>query len=66
MLLPDLEVMMEKRRAMGSPFAESGDWIDTDIRETTPRVGHWTNTTDFTKVETVKEILQRLTETVVR
>ena len=66
MLSPDLEVMKEKWRAMRSPFAESWDWIDIDIRETTPRVGHWINTTDFTRVEAVNEILQRLPQSVVR
>lgn len=62
MLVRDLEVMKESWRAMGSPFVNSFDWIDAEIRESTPRVGLWIDSTHQTEDETFNEIMRRLDE----
>jgi len=66
MLLRDLDSMKASWRAIGSPYAELWDWIDVDIREHTPRVGLWIDTTEQTARETVAEIANHLDETRVR
>jgi hypothetical protein len=65
MLLPDFEHVSARWRAMGSPFVDSWDWIDADIREHTPRVGLWLDTTHMTAEEAADAIVARIDETVV-
>jgi hypothetical protein len=65
MLLPDFEHVRDRWRAMGSPFVDQWQWIDTEIRIRTRRVGLWLNTTDLTPDQTVHEILGRIDETIV-
>jgi chloramphenicol 3-O-phosphotransferase len=65
-LLRSLEEMKQRWHAMNSPYAEKWDWLDRDIREATPRVGLWLDTTGQTPDESVAEILQRLDEALVR
>jgi len=65
MLLRDLDVMKEEWRAIGSPFADSWDWIDRDIRERTPRVGLWIDTTGKDADQVFDEVVARLDEAVV-
>jgi broad-specificity NMP kinase len=65
MLLPDFEYVKDRWRAMGSPFVDSWDWIDAEIREGTPRVGLWLNTTTMTAEATVDEIIERLDDATV-
>jgi chloramphenicol 3-O-phosphotransferase len=62
MLVRNLEAMKASWRAMGSPFVNSFDWIDKEIRESTPRVGLWIDTTYQTEDETFEEIVRRLDE----
>ncbi len=62
MLLRDLEVMKESWRAIGSPFVDSFDWIDDEIRHHTPRVGLWLETTGRSEDETFAELVTRLDE----
>jgi chloramphenicol 3-O-phosphotransferase len=62
MLLRDLEIMKESWRQMGSPFVNSWDWIDEEIRTATPRQGLWIDTTEQTEDETFTEIVKRLRE----
>jgi len=64
-LLRDLEMLKQEWREMKSPFAESWDWIDKDLRENTPRVGLWLDTSKLTLDETVEQIFQRLDESLV-
>ena len=61
-LLRDLETLKQEWRDMNSPFAESWDWIDEDLRGNTPRVGLWLDTTNSTLTEVVEQILIRLEE----
>jgi len=65
MLLRDLDAIKEEWRAMGSPFADSWDWIDHDIRERTPRVGLWIDTTNKDADQVFAEVVERLDESVV-
>jgi hypothetical protein len=65
MLLPRFEVMKARWRAMESPFVDSWDWIDDEIRLRTRRVGLWLDTTTLTPEETVVVILNRLDEATV-
>jgi hypothetical protein len=65
MLLPDFEHVKARWRAMGSPFVDSWDWIDDEIRKDTPRVGLWLDTTALDPDQTVEAILDRLDETTV-
>lgn len=63
MLLPDFEHVRQRWRDMGSPFVDSWDWIDDEIRTGTRRVGLWLNTTNLTPDETVDTIITRIDET---
>jgi hypothetical protein len=65
MLLPDFEHVKARWRSMGSPFVDAWDWVDDEIRNATPRVGLWIDTTRLTAEETVDVILDRLDETTV-
>jgi len=65
MLLRDLDSMKSHWRALGSPFAESWDWIDYEIRHATPRVGLWVDSTSQNEDETFNEIVARLSEATV-
>jgi predicted kinase len=60
MLLPDFEIVRERWRAMNSPFVDSFGWIDQEIRERTPRVGLWLDTTELDPEATVEAIVERL------
>ena len=60
MLMRDLDVMKDEWRAIGSPFVDSFDWIDEEIREKTPRVGLWIDTTQMSVEETVDVVLRGL------
>jgi hypothetical protein len=66
MLLPEFEHVKARWRAMRSPFVDAWDWIDDEIRQRTPRVGLWLDTTALTPEATVDAILARIDETVVR
>jgi hypothetical protein len=65
MLLPDFAHVKARWRAMGSPFVDSWDWIDDEIRLHTPRVGLWLDTTELDEDETVDAILDRFDEATV-
>jgi len=65
MLLPDFELVRERWRSIGSPFVDQWQWIDTEIRTRTRRVGLWLDTTSLTPEQTVQEILRRVDETLV-
>jgi predicted kinase len=65
MLVPDFELVRDRWRAIGSPFVDQWQWIDTEIRTRTRRVGLWLNTTHLTPEQTVREILCRIDETTV-
>jgi chloramphenicol 3-O-phosphotransferase len=65
MLLPDFEHVKSRWRSMGSPFVDSWDWIDEEIRVHTRRVGLWLDTTSLTPDETVDTILDRINEATV-
>jgi len=65
MLLPDVELVRERWRSIGSPFVDQWQWIDTEIRTRTRRVGLWLDTTTLTPEQTVQEILRRVDETLV-
>ncbi len=60
MLTPPLDVMKQRWRRMGSPFADSWDWIDVEIRTATPRVGLWIDNSELTVDETTNIILESL------
>ena len=60
MLNPDFEVMKARWRRMGSPFAESWDWIDEEIQHDTPRIGLWIDSTHLTPDETLARIISGL------
>ncbi|HEX7101844.1 MAG TPA: zeta toxin family protein [Nitrolancea sp.] len=63
MLLPDFDLVRDRWRAIGSRFVDQWQWIDTEIRTRTRRVGLWLNTTNLTPEQTVREILRRIDET---
>jgi hypothetical protein len=65
MLLPDFEHVKARWRAMGSPFVDKWDWINDEIRNDTPRVGLWLDTTALGPEQTVDAILDRVDETTV-
>jgi chloramphenicol 3-O-phosphotransferase len=65
MLLPDFERVRDRWKSVGSPFVDRWQWIDTEIRTRTRRVGLWLNTTNLTPEQTVREIRLRFDETVV-
>jgi predicted kinase len=65
MLLPDLEHVKARWRAMKSPFVDKWDWIDDEIRTGTARVGLWLDTTSLGPDQTVDVILDRIDETTV-
>jgi hypothetical protein len=65
MLLRDLGVLKESWREMGSPFVDSWDWIDEEIRTATPRVGLWIDTTGLSVDDTFDEIVRRLDDAAV-
>ena len=65
MLLRDLEVMKDEWRAIGSPFVDSFDWLDKEIREQTPRRGLWIDTTGVSVDDTVEAVLAGLDDAVV-
>jgi hypothetical protein len=62
MLLRDLESLKSEWRAMGSPFVDSWDWIDHDIRHATPRKGLWLDSTHLTPEETFALVIERRDE----
>jgi hypothetical protein len=62
MLLRDLATMKETWRQMKSPFVDAWDWIDHEIREATPRVGLWIDSTAQSEDATFHEIVTRLDE----
>jgi hypothetical protein len=66
MLVPGFEHVKARWRAMDSPFVDQWDWIDTEIRERTPRVGLWLDTTSLSINETVDTVIARLDEAEVR
>jgi hypothetical protein len=66
MLVPAFEVVHERWRQIGSPFAEVFGWIDDEIRLRTRRVGLWLDTTAFSPDQTAAAILSRLHEAEVR
>lgn len=47
MLLPEFAHVQQRWVDMGSPFADSWDWIDDVIRNETSRTGLWLDTTDL-------------------
>ena len=65
MLLRDLESLKSEWRAMGSPFVDSWDWIDHDIRYATPRKGLWLDTTHLSPDETFALVIERRDEALV-
>jgi chloramphenicol 3-O-phosphotransferase len=65
MLLPAFELVQERWRSIGSPFVDSWQWIDSEIRTGTRRVGLWLDTTKCTPDQTVSAILDRLDDTIV-
>ncbi len=65
-LLPSFETVVERWRAIGSPYVEAWSWMDAEIRERTERAGMWLDTTSMTAPEVVVEIINRLDESAVR
>lgn len=65
MLLPDFEHVRQRWKSIGSPFVDGWEWIDTEIRTRTQKVGLWLDTTELTPDETVNAILDRIGETLV-
>lgn len=59
MLVPDFDHVKQRWIDMQSPFAESWDWIDDEIRNHTERIGHWIDTTNLDPQQTVDLILER-------
>ena len=66
-LAPDPETVAQ--REAGRAKKGYGDWtvesLDTSLREDTPRLGLWLDTSDLTPAETVDEILARVPESIV-
>ncbi len=65
-LLPDFEVVVDRWRAIGSPFIEAWQWMDEEIRERTTRHGLWLDTTSMNPEEVVAEVIDRVDEAAVR
>jgi predicted kinase len=66
MLLPDLEVVRERWRAMNSPFVDTFLWVDEEIRRRTRRVGLWLDTSDLDAEAAVDAIVDGLEAATVR
>jgi cytidylate kinase len=62
MLTPRLEAVIERERGRGTSLYEAWAWMDEEVRERTPRIGLWLDTTDMTVEETVDVVLARLDE----
>lgn len=66
-LAPRADVVARREAARGK--TGYGEWsiaeFDRDLRETTPRIGLWLDTSELTVDETVDEIIERLPETLV-
>lgn len=56
MLVPRLEAAREAGRAENAYGAFTVSALDTVLRETTPRMGSWSDTSDLTVDETVEAI----------
>ena len=65
-LLPTFDTVVERWKAIGSPYVEAWSWMDEEIRERTERVGLWLDTTLMTPEEVVGEIINRGDESAVR
>ncbi len=65
-LLPSFEAVVERWKAIGSPYVEAWSWMDAEIRERTERVGLWLDTTSMTPREVVVEIISHLDDSKVR
>lgn len=61
-LVPDFELLVERWRAIGSPYVEAWGWMDEEIRLHTRRLGLWLDTTESTPGEVVDHIVGRLDE----
>lgn len=61
-LLPSFETVLDRWRAIGSPYIEAWAWMDEEIRERTQRHGLWLDTTSMTPQEVVAEVISRLDE----
>lgn len=64
-LVPDFELLIERWRAIGSPYIEAWGWMDEEIRVHTRRLGLWLDTTVDTPDEVVDQILARIDEALV-
>ena len=64
-LLPSFETVVERWKAIGSPYIEAWSWMDAEIRERTERVGMWLDTTSMAPPEVVAEIIKRLDDSAV-
>jgi len=60
MLNRDYQELKSTWHAMGSPFAETWEWLHDDIEHHTPRVGLWINNSNQQPEETVTEIMDYL------
>jgi Mrp family chromosome partitioning ATPase len=65
MLLPEFAHVKARWKSMGSPYVDSWDWIDAEIRTNTRRVGLWLDTTSLAPAQTVDAIFDRMDETTV-
>jgi predicted kinase len=65
MLTPRLEVVREREAGRGTQLWEQWEWLDTEVRTRTQRLGLWLDNSEQTPAETVDEILRRADEALV-
>ncbi len=64
-LLPSFDTVVDRWKAIDSPFVEAWQWMDAEIRERTTRLGLWIDTTSMTPAQVVAKIIERLDESAV-
>jgi predicted kinase len=57
MLAPPFEHVRQRWIDASSPFADSWDWIETELRERTPRTGLWIDTSSLDPEQTADAIV---------
>ncbi|MGE3270744.1 MAG: AAA family ATPase [Chloroflexota bacterium] len=57
MLTPSLETIRQREAGRGTDLWKAWEWLDDEIRQRTPRIGLWLDTSNQTPEQTVDTIL---------
>ena len=65
MLAPAFATIVDRWKAMASPYVDAWSWMDDELHHRTRRVGLWLDTTDRTPDQVVDDIVERLDDALV-